>query len=645
MCGISGIVNLEHQSIPGLKPSLGAMNHLLKHRGPDASGIWFNTKHSTGFAHKRLSVIDIKGGAQPMTAVPGLVIVHNGEIYNYSELKEQIGPKDFKTHSDTEVILRSYLKWGEDCVIHLRGMFAFAIWDEREQKLFCARDRFGIKPFYFLQKDQNFYFASEAKALLPFLPAIQTDPAALQDYLTFQFLMDGKTLFKDVQELPAAHTLIIKNAHISIKRYWQVYYNLDWQHDTAYFEERIRALFEDSITMHLKSDVPVGCAVSGGMDSGIVAALSSRPDPASFMGFTGCFDTGPNYDESRYAELLAQENNFTLLKKTITATDFSDHISNVIYHLDYPVAGPGAFAQYMVNQLASDHRKVVLGGQGGDEIFGGYARYLIAYFEQCIRAAIDGTMNNGKFIVTYESIIPNLTALKNYKPLLKDFWKDGLFEESDRRYFKLIDKSHSLKHLIHWEKLGESKVFENFKHLFHAGNVQKESYFDSMTHFDFKTLLPALLHVEDRVSMAYGVESRVPFLDHPLVEFCATIPSNIKFENGTMKQLLKKSLGHHLPKPVLNRTDKMGFPVPLNLWAKKELRNFIHDILSSQKARERDFIDNTRALKALEHEPEFGRSLWGVLSLELWQLRFHDRASEFTDALKLQKFPPMNSQD
>ncbi len=241
----------------------------------------------------------------------------------------------------------------------------------------------------------------------------------------------------------------------------------------------------------------------------------------------------------------------------------------MIYHLDYPVAGPGSFPQFMVSGEVARHIKVVLGGQGGDEIFGGYARYLIAYWEQCIKGAIDGTMNSGNFVVTYESIIPNLQTLRGYKPLIQEFWAEGIFEERDRRYYRLINRANTFGGIINWALFREPSSFDEFREIFWGSNVGKESYFDSMTHFDFKTLLPALLHVEDRMSMAHGVESRVPLLDHRLVELAATIPANIKFQNGELKRLLKVAFGDRLPPLIRERKDKMGFPVPLHAWMTK----------------------------------------------------------------------------
>jgi asparagine synthase (glutamine-hydrolysing) len=631
MCGIAAVLNLSLRPVAHLRPAVRAMNGLLRHRGPDGEGMWHHPRGMAGFAHRRLSIIDLTTGHQPMSDGAGNWITYNGEVYNYVELRAELGAEQFVTTSDTEVILRAYRKWGEGCLTHLRGMFAFALWDEGRQTLFCARDRFGIKPLYYTVVDGVLYLASEVKALLPFLPQVETDLEGFKDYLTFQFCLAGKTLFKGVSELLPGHLLLARNGAVETRRYWEVYYRPDFDHTSRYFEERIRALIEESVTLHQRSDVPVGAYVSGGLDSSIVAALAAEQQGPGFKGFTGKFSLDPAYDESGYARDLARSRSFELHEVDITAEDFVEQIEKVIYYLDYPVAGPGSFPQYMVSRLASRHRKVLLGGQGGDEIFGGYARYLIAYFEQCIKAAIDGTTNSGNFVVTYESIIPNLGTLREYKPLLQEFWREGLFEDLDRRYFRLINRSGVLREEINWEALGPYSPYETFQSIFRGENVQKESYFDSMTHFDFKTLLPALLQVEDRVSMAHGLESRVPFLDHALVELAATIPSNIKFKDGTMKHVLKTAMGPVLPHSIASRRDKMGFPVPLHDWLSKPgiVRDFVADIFSSARAQERGLVDNRTVLSQLDQEPRFGRKLWGLLCLELWQRSFHDRAAHF----------------
>ena len=641
MCGIAGSLNLASTPIPDLARRLSVMNDLQKHRGPDGHGLWQHSRRHVGFAHRRLSIIDLDTGHQPMSDRAGNWISYNGEIYNYLELRDDLGENLFVTHSDTEVILHGYRKWGEDCIRHFRGMFAFALWDDVQQALFCARDRFGVKPFYYAIVDGILYFASETKALLPFVSAVETDLEAFKEYVSFQFCLGGKTLFKGIRELPPGHVLLAKNGVIDIRRYWEVYYDLDFNHTAKYFEEKIRSLLEESITFHLRSDVPVGAYISGGLDSSIVAALAAAQHGREFTGFTGKFSLGDTYDESRYARALAAHCAFQLHEIDITPADFVEQIQKVIYHLDFPAAGPGSFPQYMVSHLASRHRKVVLGGQGGEEIFGGYARYLIAYFEQCIKAAIDGTMHSGNFIVTYESIIPNLVALRNYKPLLREFWREGLFDDLDRRYFRLINRAPDLGDEINWSALDEYSPYETFRSIFLGKNVQKESYFDSMTHFDFKTLLPALLQVEDRVSMAHGVESRVPLLDHALVELAATIPSNIKFKDGTMKHVLKNAAKSLLPVSIVNRTDKMGFPVPLQEWFSQKgiVHDFVRDLLSSSKATARDLVDNRKVIAGLGRESKYGRKMWGLLCLELWQQTFHDRAPSFKQCIDVEVVP------
>lgn len=633
MCSIAGIYNYRRNKVPNLAGKLQVMNELQSHRGPDGEGIWMQENEYAGLAHRRLSIIDLDNGKQPMSDEGGNWVCFNGEIYNYIELREELGCR-CRTNSDTEVILHAYRKWGEDCVSHFSGMFAFALWDEEKQKLFCARDPFGIKPFYYLIQEDTFYFASEAKALLPFLPSIETDRDAFNDYLVFQFCLEGRTLFKDIFELRPAHCISVSDGQVHMRRYWQVYYRPDLDHTEKYFREKLEECFKDSLRYHIRSDVPVGGYVSGGVDSSIIAAMASDMLSQDFEGFTGKFALGPEYDESRYAQLVADQKGFGLYQVDITAQDFIDNIEKVIYHLDTPIAGPGSFSQYMVSGLAAKHRKVVLGGQGGDEIFGGYTRYLVAYFEQCIKGAIDGTMNTADYVVTYESIIPNLTSLKNYKPMLKSFWSDGLFEPSSTRYYKLINRAPQMGDCIRRENLSSHDPYQSYEKLFIAENVDKNSYLDRMTHFDFKTLLPALLQVEDRMSMAHGIESRVPFLDKEMVEFAATVPANVKFKGGNMKHLLRTAMDSYVPEEILNRKDKMGFPTPFAKWAKKETKEFILDILSSSRALQRDMIDNKKVITKIDKEDSFARNLWGFFCLELWQTVFHDHAAAYRNLIK-----------
>jgi asparagine synthase (glutamine-hydrolysing) len=632
MCGIAGFVSLSGLPLAYGTASLDAMGALIGHRGPDGFGRWCDDVQRVGLVHRRLAIIDLTpAGAQPMHAPNRTVISYNGEVYNFIELRQELSDGwTFNSHSDTEVILAAYERWGEGCVDHLRGMFAFAIWDDRKKKLFAARDRFGIKPFHYTVQNGFFYFASEAKALLPFLREIDTDADALSEYLTFQYTIGEKTLFRGISTLLPGHVLRVENGSFSTRRYWDVQYDVDFDHSPSYFERRFTELLSDSMLIHLRSDVPVGGYVSGGLDSSLVALLAAKLDHRSRDAFHGRFIEHPGYDESHYAKTVTELADMSLHMVDITADDFRNHIGDVIYHLDFPVAGPGSFPQYMVSALAAKHLKVVLGGQGGDELLGGYARYLVAYLEQSIKAAIDGTYRNGHYVVTIESIVPNLGLLREYKPMMKEFWREGLFDDLDRRYFRLIDRSTDMVGEVDWTVLNKSEVFESFRTIFNnQDNVRKEAYFDKMTHFDFKCLLPALLHVEDRMSMAHGLESRVPLLDHPLVEFLASVPADVKFMGGQMKQLMKSAYQDTLPKALLERRDKMGFPVPLKEWFDSDLKGFVLDTFGEQRLKHRPFFNSDVVLSSFGEQSRFSRKTWGLLSLELWHQRFHDRGAEF----------------
>ncbi|SMH41572.1 asparagine synthase (glutamine-hydrolyzing) [Azospirillum agricola] len=632
MCGIAGIVNLRGEPVPGLERMLDVMNRLVAHRGPDGAGTWTSPQKHVGLAHRRLKIIDLTdAGMQPMISSQGNALTYNGEIYNYREIRRTLEPVwNFQSQSDTEVLLAAHDRYGLDALAELRGMFAFALWDEPRQRLFCARDRFGIKPFYYATVGDFFIFASEAKALLPFLASIETDSGALAEYLTFQYTIGEHTLFHGVHQLLPGHYLLVENGRVITQRYWDISYQIDFDHSPQYFQRRLAELIDESLELHLRSDAPIGAHVSGGIDSSLVYLLSDRRSGGAINGFHGRFGAYPGYDESHHARTVVGAAGGKLHETDITAADFRDSISAVMYHLDYPVAGPGAFPQYMLSALAARHVKVVLGGQGGDEIFGGYARYLIAYFEQCFRAAIDGTYRNGNFVVTAESIIPNLGVLREYKPLLQEFWREGLFGGLDDRYFRLIDQAKDMSGEIRWHELDRERVITAFREIFNnQRNVRKEAYLDSMTHFDLKCLIPALLHVEDRMSMAHGLESRVPLLDHRLVEFAATVPADVKFTDGRMKHLLKTTFQDVLPVPIVERRDKMGFPVPLAEWFSGELRDWIGDLFRSEQARNRPFVNVDHIVDGMARTGRFSRKIWGLLSLELWQQSFHDQAARY----------------
>ncbi|HEY8584403.1 MAG TPA: asparagine synthase (glutamine-hydrolyzing), partial [Capillimicrobium sp.] len=323
MCGIAGAIHLRAERVPDLERRLEVMGELIAHRGPDDHGTWSHPHGHVGFAHRRLSIFDLSpAGHQPMADEAGQVITFNGEVYNWPEVRTELGGRGWKTQTDTEVLLRAHERWGASAVDHLRGMFAYGLWDERRDELLLIRDRFGIKPLFYAQVGDVLYFASEAKALMPFLPAIRTDPDGLQDYLAFQFCLAGKTLFEGVRELQPGHRLRVRNGVVSVERYWEVYYDLDWQHREHWFQERVESLLHDSVRMHLRSDVPVGAYVSGGLDSSAVAGIASIYGGGAMKAFTGRFLEGPEYDESPYARTVADERGLDLRLVDISAEDF-----------------------------------------------------------------------------------------------------------------------------------------------------------------------------------------------------------------------------------------------------------------------------------------------------------------------------------
>lgn len=628
MCGIAGAISLSDSPVARLERTLSVMNILIAHRGPDGEGIWRAADDRCGLAHRRLAIIDLAdSGRQPMPGRGREVIVYNGEIYNYVELRRELdGFWAFRSRSDTETILAAYARWGSDCVSRLRGMFAFAIFDG--DRLFAARDRFGIKPLYYAEVAGALYFASEMKALLPFLPEIATNDDALAEYLTFQFTLGEATLFKHVRAVPPGATLTVERGRVTIRKYWEIRFEPDESRSAADFELELRANMEDSVRVHLRSDVPVGAYVSGGVDSSLVAILAAREPASARIGFHGKFSEDPAYDESPFARIAAAAGGIRLHEINITAEDFRKHIEDVVFHLDAPSAGPGSFPQFMVSALAARHVKVVLGGQGGDEIFGGYARYLAAYLAEAAAAAIDPGGRDDPPI-PLAALAARLGPLKEYFPLLRRALA-GLGAPLADVYFRAIDRSADLAEEIDWRGLDRQGVVARYRDIFLSpANVPRRGPFDFMTHFDFKTLLPALLQVEDRMAMAHGLESRVPLLDHPIVELAARMPTHVKFGEGELKRIMRATFSRDLPPALASRRDKMGFPVPLIEWLRGPLREFAGDILMSGRARQRPHVNAGAVERHFDSSEQFSRRAWGLLCLELWQRRFHDRAGEF----------------
>jgi asparagine synthase (glutamine-hydrolysing) len=629
VCGIVGIFNKNNRTVDF--QVLHRMAETLQHRGPDQEGHLIDGP--LGLYHKRLSIIDLVTGHQPMTR-DGVTIVFNGEIYNYIELRKELTDLGhlFKTTSDTEVILRAYQQYGDACVKRLNGMFAFIIYDAANEKIFTARDHFGIKPLYYYIDSEHILFASEIKALLVH-PAVQAEPNhdGIFDYLTFQYVLGAATLFKNIDKLPPGHCQVIdlKAMTVTLSKYWVPSFAVDTHHTEAYFIDRLRNLLNDAIRIQMRSDVPVGAYLSGGMDSSLVTLLAAVNYSGALKTFTGAFKEGPEYDESNYAREVATSCGAEMHTIFPSEADFIELLPKLIYHMDEPAAGPGLFPQFMVSRLASQHVKVVLGGQGGDEIFGGYTRFVIAYLEQALKGAIFESHEEGEHIVSLGSILPNLSCLKQYVPMLKQFWHDGVFEDMDRRYFRLINRSGGDLNLLNgdFQSLYDIEaVFLRFQAVFNHPDTL--SYYSKMVHYDLVASLPALLQVEDRVTMANSLESRVPILDHRIVELVTSMPPRMKFRGAEMKYILKKAVKDILPTNIYHRKDKMGFPVPLHIWAKNNAGTFFRDVLLSSACRQRGLFDPVAIEKMIDREQAFSRRLWGLLCLELWFQTFIDKSNQ-----------------
>jgi len=626
MCGFVGIVNKD--GTPVEFRVLSRMAETIKHRGPDEEGHLIDGP--AGFFHKRLSVIDLATGRQPLTIGP-LTIVYNGEIYNYRELRESLkkAGHSFLTNSDTEVLLRMYQEHGPEGIKALNGMFAFLIYDREKKQIMAGRDHFGIKPLYLWENSRHLVFGSEIKALVEH-PAVDiaANYDSIQEYLVFQYVLNDETFFQGIQKIRPGHYCLIDLESFAKKtvKFWQPDFRVDTDHTEEYFVGTLRSLLEDSVALQLRSDVPIGAHLSGGLDSSIVAILASKKVPRPLRAFTGAFREGAEFDETRYAREAAKACRAEMTEVFPTEEDFVDVLPKLIYHMDEPMAGPGLFPQYMVARRAAQEVKVVLSGHGGDEIFGGYARYVIAYLEQALKGAISETFDEGEHIVSLQSILPNLPFLRRYIPTLRYFWESDLFEPMDRRYFRLIDRSLGDRGSLHDDfnaGFNQERIFSRFQAVFNHPDTL--SYYNKMVHFDMCASLPALLHVEDRVTMACSLESRVPLLDPRIVELITRMPPRMKFKGAEMKYILKRSMKDILPPLILDRKDKMGFPVPLHLWTRNRLGAFYRDVLLSPTCKNRGIFNLPQIEKLMDTENAYGRRLWGFLNIELWFRQFIDQ--------------------
>ena len=627
MCGIGGIVSLTGEPVDELL--LARMANIIRYRGPDDQGFFLHD--SVGFFHNRLSIIDLETGHQPLCNEDETVwIVFNGEIYNYIELRVDLQKRGhlFRSHSDTEVIVHLYEEYGVKCLDHLNGMFALAIWDKTSSELFLARDRLGIKPLYYYYDGARLVFASEIKSIL-LHPQIATklNYQGLVDYLTFQYTLKEKTLFQNIVKLQPGHYLKLKGAQLQLSQYWDIVTGEYQERSLDDWSDAFRDLLQDSVRLRLRSDVPLGAHLSGGVDSGSLTCIASRLLGGRLKTFSAGFTEGGIFHDLDFCQLTSKAANTEHFEIFPQAADFAEILPTLVWHMDEPAAAEGIFPQYHVSRLASSRVKVVLGGQGGDEILGGYTRYYLMYLEAALKNEIQGS--GEKLDLKLADLLPQLSQLQKYQPLMESFFKNDLFGESDARYYRLI-KRGDVQELLHPEvqkQVGAYSAYEEYRSIFNSQG--HAPLLDRILYYECKTSLTALLQVEDRTSMAVSLESRVPFLDHRLVELAFQMPPHIKLHQGQMKHILKRSMQGIVPEKILTRPDKLGFPVPLKSWSENELSGFIHELLDQGELVQRGLLEPRAIKKYLLGKQPFNRVLWGLLNLELW-LRLFEKKEGFS---------------
>ncbi len=639
MCGICGWYGLSDKKL------LGKMTAFLNHRGPDGEGFFVDKKVSLG--HKRLSIIDLKTGQQPMyNDDRSMVIVFNGEIYNYKEIRTELQAKykrPFKTKSDTEVILRAYEQYGPECVHKFNGMFAFAIWDSKKDLLFLARDRVGIKPLYYYQdkQKQKFVFASEIKSFLADKDITRTiNREAIAEYLTFQNIMDDKTFFAGVKMLLPGHYILVQNGEVSIKQYWDASYLKSRKQNVQKYYTDFMSIFSASVQRHMISDVPLGSYLSGGFDSGSVTTIAATiaatknkdKNKEKIQTFTGRFNEGGVYDETNCSRAVANRSGAIIHEVTITPQDFLSHIEKIIYHLDEPRVGIPAISQYMVSKLVSEHVKVVLTGHAGDELFAGYPVYKVSHFKDLLRK--NPLMMLKIFSFFKWSEIPR-SAYFMFFPWFDKEVRHGLFIMFNKRQRKKILSKDFYEGLTNKDTTSVLQKFQRKDII---------SLTDKIQYLYLKTYLPSLLVVEDKMGMAHSVEARTPFCDNEMVDFANSIPLRFKLYNHELKRIVKQSMKPYLP-AMLYDQPKKGFPTPFSLWVRKDLKRYIYSILLSERTRNRKIFNHQEVKKLLDAHCRSRKDglkdlanaarIWSLLNIELWCRIFIDGEYEkFTDNLK-----------
>jgi asparagine synthase (glutamine-hydrolysing) len=600
------------------------MNDILAHRGPDGEG--FHLDGPVGLGHRRLAIIDLDTGAQPMTTADGGPwIVFNGEIYNFRELRlelEAVGHR-FRTSSDTEVILAAYERWGVECPRRLRGMFTFAIWDPRRRRLFLARDRVGIKPLVYSWDGRRLLFASEIKSILQSPDVPRTlDWDALREYLTYHYIPAPRTIFKEIRKLLPASSLVIDvdGGQPQLATYWNLKFAPDERRSEGDWVAELQVRLDDAVKSHLVSDVPVGAFLSGGMDSSTVVAMMARAAGGRIRTFSIGFDES-DFDELAYARQVARRYG-TDHYELVVKPDAVQALQHLSWQLDEPFADSSVLPTYYVSKITREQVTVALSGDGGDENFAGYRRYARA-------SALHDRLDRGPGVLArgLSRLAGRMLPAGVRGRGTAELFGAGPID----RYARMMtyERPWSLRRLLTADAQRQMSPFtdaEAFHRVVAAGGAP--DYVAALQHLDIHTYLPNdILAKVDWASMLVSLESRVPLLDHELMEFVATMPTRFKLVNGTGKAILKTAMRDMLPAEVIDRP-KMGFGVPLARWFRGELADFVTSVLSDRRTQERGWLDRAAMTRLVAEHASGARdrssAIWAVVSLELWARRWFD---------------------
>ncbi len=632
MCGIVGFLTSKSGNIPEYE-ILKKMRDVLIHRGPDDEGEYIRLLDERGpfvfFGHRRLSIVDLTGGHQPLSNEEGTVwVVFNGEIYNFKELREELKGRghQFRTCSDTEVIVHAYEEYKEDCFRYFNGMFAIGIWDEKGKRLVLARDRLGKKPLYYGSIDGTFIFASELKAIMlyPGFPR-KVDPMSLMKYLFFEFIPSPHTIFMDAKKIPAASYLIHDKKGIEIHQYWSPF-NLQRGEGLSFLEAewRMVELLKKSVKRRLISDVPLGVFLSGGIDSSTITALAQSEVPGKVKTFSIGFED-PTFDESRYAWLASKYLGTDHQEQVMTPQNLLDLIPNLPNILDEPMADASILPTYLLSKFTREHVTVALGGDGGDELFAGYPTYLAHKFARPYKRFLGFSKPISTFLANLLPVSDdNISFDFKVKKFLSGVnYPDGIRNSIWLGSFPFSENEKVLSPEIHAHFNRDRLVEEIFLY-------EKEyPYNDTLTklqYLDLRLYLQESILVKvDRASMACSLEVRAPFLDHELVEFMMGLPSKWKLRGFTSKYILKKATENRLPDEVISRPKK-GFGVPIAKWIKGPLKELFGDLLSIDRMKREGFLNPEYVDELLQdhllNKRDNRKQLWTLLVWELWAQRY-----------------------